>query len=188
FAFFFQAEDGIRDFHVTGVQTCALPIYEGDINHPTMTMEDRDYIIDAVNYMFPSLHITANDLESSWAGLRPLIAEDGKKPGEISRKDEIFISNSGLISMAGGKLTGYRKMAEQAVNTVTNQLKEELGIIYSNSETKHLPISGGDVGGSQGFEQFIKKKAKEGVMLGLEHEEAVKLIQKYGSNRSEERR
>src|SRR5690606_18543442 len=103
-------------------------------------------------------------------------------PGEISRKDEIFISNSGLISMAGGKLTGYRKMAEQAVNTVTNQLKEELGIIYSNSETKHLPISGGDVGGSQGFEQFIKKKAKEGVMLGLEHEEAVKLIQKYGSN------
>jgi len=156
--------------------------YEGDINHPTMTMEDRDYIIDAVNYMFPSLHITANDLESSWAGLRPLIAEDGKKPGEISRKDEIFISNSGLISMAGGKLTGYRKMAEQAVNTVTNQLKEELGIIYSNSETKHLPISGGDVGGSQGFEKFIKKKAKEGVMLGLEHEEAVKLIQKYGSN------
>ncbi|WP_042142717.1 glycerol-3-phosphate dehydrogenase/oxidase [Paucisalibacillus sp. EB02] len=156
--------------------------YNGDIAHPTMTTKDRDYIIDAINYMFPSLQITADDLESSWAGLRPLIAEDGKKPGEISRKDEIFISNSGLISMAGGKLTGYRKMAEQAVNTVTNQLKDELGILYSNSETKYLSISGGDVGGSKGFEQFKKEKAKEGVMIGLEHKEAMKLIQRYGSN------
>ncbi|MEN2768515.1 glycerol-3-phosphate dehydrogenase/oxidase [Ornithinibacillus xuwenensis] len=156
--------------------------YKGNISHPTMTREDRDYIIDSINYMFPSLHITADDVESSWAGLRPLIAEDGKKPGEISRKDEIFVSKSGLISMAGGKLTGYRKMAEQAVNTVVQQLKNEEGIIYSESDTKHLPISGGDVGGSTGFVEFQKVSVVEGMNLGMEEKEAERLVQRYGGN------
>ncbi len=64
--------------------------YKGDIKHPVMTVEDRDYIIDSVNYMFPTVEITKDDVESSWAGLRPLIQEENKKPGEISRKDEIL--------------------------------------------------------------------------------------------------
>src|SRR5699024_10507356 len=122
--------------------------YDGNVAHPTMTEADRDYLVDAINDMFPSMEMKASDVESSWAGLRPLIAEDGKNPDEISRKDEIFVSDSGLISMAGGKLTGYRKMAEQAVDTVTKQLKEDEGILYSKSETRELPISGGEVGGS----------------------------------------
>src|SRR5699024_8345814 len=112
--------------------------------------------------MFPSLHENAGDVESSCAGLRPLIAQEGKDdPDEISRKDEIFISDSGLISMAGGKLTCYRKMAEDAVDTVVKQLKEEEVILYSQSETEHLPISGGEVGGSQGFKRFKDRKVAE---------------------------
>ena len=120
---------------------------------------------------------------SSYAGLRPLIAEEGKDdPGEISRKDEIFISDSGLISMAGGKLTGYRKMAEEAIDTVVTQLKEDEGIIYSGSETEHLPISGGEVGGSKGFKKFKEQKIAEATDLGIEKETAIYLIQMYGAN------
>ncbi|MFD1848993.1 glycerol-3-phosphate dehydrogenase/oxidase [Oceanobacillus bengalensis] len=157
--------------------------YTGDISHPLLTVKDRDYILDAINYMFPEVNIKAEHVESSWAGLRPLIAEEGaNSPSEISRKDEIFISKSGLISMAGGKLTGYRKMAEQAVDTVVNKLKEEAGILYSKSDTKNLPISGGEVGGSEGFENFKQTKVKEGVALGLQEAEAMELIQKYGAN------
>ncbi|WP_339213931.1 FAD-dependent oxidoreductase [Ornithinibacillus sp. FSL M8-0202] len=156
--------------------------YKGEIAHPTMTKEDRGYILEAINYMFPSLRVKEEDVESSWAGIRPLIAEDGKKPGKISRRDEIFISKSGLISMAGGKLTGYRKMAEQAVDTVVSQLKDELGIIYSQSETKTLPISGGEVNGSKGFQQFMKGKVKQGVELGIAEEIARKLVKRYGAN------
>src|SRR5699024_10829942 len=133
--------------------------------------------------MFPSLHISADDIESSWAGVRALFSEgDADKPGEISRKDEIFISNSGLISIAGGKLTGYRKMAEDAVNTVVKQLKEEEDLLYSSSETKHLPISGGDVGGSKGFKQFKKQKLEQGVELGIPEDTTRKLIDMYGGN------
>lgn len=64
-------------------------VYKEALEHPRMTTEDRDYVIKSINYMFPELNITANDIESSWAGLRPLIHEEGKDPSEISRKDEI---------------------------------------------------------------------------------------------------
>jgi glycerol-3-phosphate dehydrogenase len=111
-----------------------------------------------------------------------LIHEDGKSPSEISRKDEIFVSNSGFISIAGGKLTGYRKMAENIVDIVAKQLHEEKGKIYPNSQTKYLPISGGDVGGSEGFETFVINKVNEGKGIGLTEEMAKKLIYRYGSN------
>ncbi|WP_337191344.1 glycerol-3-phosphate dehydrogenase/oxidase [Virgibacillus salexigens] len=186
-AVYFDTPDGRMIFaipreNITYVGTTDTS-YKGDIANPKMTVEDRDYLINAIHYMFPSLNITADHVESSWAGLRPLIAEEGTdNPSEISRKDEIFVSDSGLISMAGGKLTGYRKMAEQAVNTVTKQLQEEEGIMYSKSDTIHLPISGGEVGGSQGFKKFMERKSAEAVAEGIDESTARNLIQKYGAN------
>ncbi|MFC4557489.1 glycerol-3-phosphate dehydrogenase/oxidase [Virgibacillus kekensis] len=185
-AIYFDAPDGRMIFAIprnakTYVGTTDTS-YEGDIKHPVMTVRDRDYLLDTINYMFPSLDMRADDVESSWAGLRPLIQEEGKDPGEISRKDEIFISDSGLISMAGGKLTGYRKMAQEAVDTVTDQLKKKEGILYSDSDTEHLPISGGEVGGSDGFQRFKERKIAEAVVLGIEERHAEYLIQRYGAN------
>ena len=157
-------------------------VYNGDIAHPRMTFEDRDYVLKAIKYMFPDVNVTEDDIESSWAGLRPLIHEEGKSPSEISRKDEIFVSDSGLISIAGGKLTGYRKMAESIVDLVSKQLTDEEGLSFGSSKTKHLPISGGDVNGSEGFVKFIDEKVKEGTKLGLTEEDAKTLVQRYGSN------
>ena len=156
--------------------------YEGDIVHPTVTEEDRDYILHTIQNMFPTLKITKDHVDSSWAGLRPLIAEGGKNPSEISRKDEIFTSDSGLYSMAGGKLTGYRKMAEEVVDAITAEIEREQGIVFSKSSTLHLPISGGDVGGSEGFATFKETKQREGEALGIEAAEVEFLIQLYGSN------
>ncbi len=156
--------------------------YEGDTAHPTVTKADRDYILRTIQHMFPSLNITEEQIDSSWAGLRPLISEDGKNPSEISRKDEIFISDSGLYSMAGGKLTGYRKMAEDVIDMITAQLKDEQGIIISKVSTKHIPISGGDVEGSEGFVVFKEQKQREGESLGIATDEVAMLIQRYGSN------
>ncbi|MGD6855807.1 glycerol-3-phosphate dehydrogenase/oxidase [Bacillus infantis] len=157
-------------------------VYKGNIAHPRMTVADRDYVLGAIDFMFPDIKIAAEDVESSWSGLRPLIHEDGKSPSEISRKDEIFVSHSGFISIAGGKLTGYRKMAESIVDLVAKQLGEEDGAHYPKTATMHLPISGGDVGGSQGFKTFMTNKVDEGKELGLTEEAARKLVQRYGSN------
>jgi len=157
-------------------------VYTGDMVHPRMTKDDRKYVIQAINYMFPSLDITVDDVESSWTGLRPLIHEDGKDPSEISRKDEIWTSDSGLVTIAGGKLTGYRKMAEIVVDLLAKKFQEEEGRRFSACITKKLPISGGDVGGSKNFPAFIKEKAKEGTELGLTQTEAEKLVKRYGAN------
>ncbi|PEY19337.1 glycerol-3-phosphate dehydrogenase [Bacillus anthracis] len=156
--------------------------YDKDAAVPQMTTEDRTYIINAINYMFPSVKITEKDIESSWAGVRPLIYEEGKSASEISRKDEIWTSESGLITIAGGKLTGYRKMAEMVVDYVTNLLQKEGHSAYPKSSTKHMPISGGHVDGSKGLPVFIAKKAGEGTKYGLTTAQAEEFAKFYGSN------
>lgn len=157
-------------------------IFDKDKAHPYMTSEDRDYIMNAIHFMFPDVNITNDDVESSWAGVRPLIFEKGKDPSEISRKDEIWEAESGLITIAGGKLTGYRKMGETVVDLVAKRLKEEAKRKFPESATKHMPISGGHVGGSKNFPAFVDEKAKEAVRYGLSEEEGRKLATMYGSN------
>lgn len=92
--------------------------FDGRPDNVYASLDDARYLIDAVNHTFTGSNLTLSDIESSWAGLRPLIHEEGRSATDLSRKDEIFISQSGLISIAGGKLTGYRKMAERVVNLV----------------------------------------------------------------------
>lgn len=156
--------------------------YIGDIAHPQVNAADQQYILDALRAMFPEIELTEGDVESSWAGVRPLIYEEGKGPSEISRKDEIWQSASGLISMAGGKLTGYRKMAETVVDRIAVQLGEEGAGSFLSCATKGVPISGGRVGGSDSFNDYVLRKADEGEKRGVSWELAEIWARKYGSN------
>ncbi|EAC5861201.1 TPA: glycerol-3-phosphate dehydrogenase/oxidase [Listeria monocytogenes] len=158
-------------------------VYDEAVINPKALESDHNYVIKAINYMFPDVHITEKDIESSWAGVRPLIYEEGKDPSEISRKDEVWFSESGLITMAGGKLTGYRKMAEKLLDDVSKSLAKETGKKYKPVQTKHLPISGGDIGGSEQLEAFLSKKAKEGNnRFGWTLEEGREMAKRFGSN------
>ncbi|RBP07953.1 glycerol-3-phosphate dehydrogenase/oxidase [Rossellomorea aquimaris] len=156
--------------------------FDQEKSSPHMTSEDRDYILDAIHFMFPDVSVGKEDVESSWAGVRPLIFEKGKDPSEISRKDEIWEAESGLITIAGGKLTGYRKMGETVVDLVSKRLKEENKKKFPTSSTKHMPISGGHVGGSKNFRAFVDQKTDEAHQFGLTEEEGRKLAAMYGSN------
>ena len=156
--------------------------YNNDKTKPLTTQEDRDYLIDAINYMFPDVNVKDEDIESTWAGVRPLILEDGKDPSEISRKDEIWEGKSGLLTIAGGKLTGYRHMALEIVDLLAKRLKQEYKLTFAECKTKHTPISGGDVGGSANFESFVERKVEEGKAIGLQADVAKRLASKYGSN------
>lgn len=151
-------------------------VYNQDINRPRTSKADVEYILAATNKIFPKAKLTQADIESSWAGLRPLIHEDGKSPSELSRKDEIIISDSGLISIAGGKLTGFRLMAEKVVDIVARTL-----VLKKNAcLTANYRLSGGkfeseeDVTNS--FNQ-LKAIGKEYNTVRLET-----LFQRYGSN------
>ncbi len=115
--------------------------YNGNLNRVVATQQDAQYLLEATNTMFPSLKLTQEDIESNWAGLRPLIHEEGKDPSELSRKDEIFESKTGLISIAGGKLTGYRKMAQRAIDRVLQGLPEKKKQHLVKSFTKKIALT-----------------------------------------------
>ncbi|MEK3887853.1 glycerol-3-phosphate dehydrogenase/oxidase [Bacillus sp. FSL K6-3431] len=185
-AIYFDAPDGRMLFAIpragkTYVGTTDT-FYDKDTANPKMLDEDRTYILDAIHFMFPDVHVTEDDIESGWAGVRPLIYEQGKDPSEISRKDEIWESDSGLITIAGGKLTGYRQMAESVVNLVSKLLQESDNRTFKACQTKSYPISGGEVDGSKGFVAFIKSKEKEAISYGFTQEEGQYLVRLYGSN------
>ena len=114
--------------------------YSGNLERVVATMADANYLLDAVNNMFPKVNLTALDIESYWAGLRPLIHEEEKDPSELSRKDEIFISESGLISIAGGKLTGYRKMAQRVIDAVLKTMSKKSRDLVKASSTKTIAL------------------------------------------------
>ncbi|MFB4213691.1 glycerol-3-phosphate dehydrogenase/oxidase [Shouchella sp. JSM 1781072] len=158
--------------------------FKDDVTEPGVTIDDVNYILKATNHLFPGYHLTKTDVESSWSGIRPLIHEDGKDPSEISRKDEIFHSKSGLMTIAGGKLTGYRKMADTIVSIAADEIAKETGKSYPSCKTKELALSGGDVGGSAKYEAFKEKAIADGKNKGLSHEDAKEIAERYGSNAS----
>ncbi|SDE17788.1 homodimeric glycerol 3-phosphate dehydrogenase (quinone) [Bhargavaea beijingensis] len=153
--------------------------YDGDPEDVAATDEDVEYLLNAANGMFPGLLLSRADVESTWAGVRPLIHEEGKDPSEISRKDEIWESESGLLTMAGGKLTGYRKMAEDAVDRIVRRSKNRA---YGPCVTKALRLSGGEFGDPGELDAFIEGKAKEAELYGLTRKEGREIAAFYGTN------
>lgn len=168
---------------ITYVGTTDTSYYE-EINRPRTSAEDVEYVLAATNAMFPGLDLKLEDVISSWAGLRPLIHEDGKSPSELSRKDEIFYSKTGLISIAGGKLTGYRKMAERTVDAMIaamGNVGDKPSTIQA-CKTEHIRISGGDFDSQKALETFIVKRIGECTQIGLDKQMVIDLVHKYGSN------
>jgi glycerol-3-phosphate dehydrogenase len=98
-------------------------LFDRAVLNPGVTREDVDYLLDAANRVFAGPPLAPGDVVGSWAGLRPLLHEDGKAPSEISRRDEVLVDEAtGLVSIAGGKLTAYRTMAERVVDLVVVRL------------------------------------------------------------------
>jgi glycerol-3-phosphate dehydrogenase len=164
--------------HITYLGTTDTP-FAGDFQHPEVTKADADYLLEQINQMFPSVNLKLPDVVSSWAGIRPLLYEEGKKPSEISRKDEIFVSTSGLITVAGGKLTGYRYLAEKVVDKA---LKLHFPNKIKPSVTRKLKLCGGNFKGAAEIKVFEKALQNKAMEQGFSPETIPFLIQKYGTN------
>ncbi len=152
--------------------------YEGDKDSIEVSEGDTDYLLTAVNRTFPSVELEMKDVLSSWAGIRPLIYEDGKSASEISRKDEIFTAPNGLVSIAGGKLTGYRKMAERVVDLVV----EKLGTKSESCKTREIPLTPDPLGNTEKVNQFRDKLASWVEAKHLPPIYVDYLLQNYGTN------
>lgn len=154
--------------------------YTEDKNKIFSSNDEIDYLIKTLQALFPQLSINVSDIISTWVGVRPLIKEPGKDSTEVSRKDEIFISPSGLISIAGGKLTGFRKMAEKVVNLlVKSHFQDKIGIKRS-SGTKNTLLDGNSFNSASEFNSYLVRLKEQFSHLGLEPESASIFMKRYG--------
>jgi glycerol-3-phosphate dehydrogenase len=186
-AIYFDVDDGRMIFaiprgRVTYVGTTDTSYYE-DPDSVVATREDALYLLNAVNATFPTVGLELADIESSWAGLRPLIHEEGKSTTELSRKDEIFESPSDLISIAGGKLTGYRKMAERVVNLVIK--KHFPANSFKKCYTDKIKLTGSDFRNVRDVARYEEEVAKSLSAYGLPRLTARYLIENYGRQTNE---
>jgi glycerol-3-phosphate dehydrogenase len=95
--------------------------YEGSVEHVPPSDEDVAYLLEAVNDFFGT-ELGAGQLTGAYAGVRPLISTgDPKKSVDISRKAELYETSSGLVTITGGKLTTWRRMAKMAVDRIVER-------------------------------------------------------------------
>ncbi|MDE0535553.1 glycerol-3-phosphate dehydrogenase/oxidase [Tenacibaculum sp. L6] len=154
--------------------------YQQDKDSVETSMVDALYLIEAVNNMFPDIHLTIDDIQSSWAGLRPLIHEEGKSASELSRKDEIFVSDTKLISIAGGKLTGYRKMAERIVDIVAKKMKRRFEVDFDPIQTEEIVLAGGPFQNYKSVKLYGNQIYKRIKPFGFTEKDANYLVHNYG--------
>lgn len=207
--------------------------YDGDLAKPKVSLHDVDYLLDVVNRRFPTANLTINDIEASWAGLRPLISgnsgsdyngghngsisnesfdelallfkeyhegrvpraevekgirdanrnnsESVNDPSAVSRGSDLSRSVSGLFTLAGGKITDYRKMAEGAMRVIIEDLNARYGQNFELIQSETYQVSGGHFDNTK-VEESIALFAKRYEERGFNQTDARYLAELYGSN------
>ena len=107
---------------------------------PEVKRSDVDYLFATTNAYFPGSLLMLEDIVSVWSGVRPLVGSTDQKATEISRKDEMWYGDLGVLSVGGGKLSAYRAMAERIVD----KLVTDNGFSATTCQTSERPLPGGD--------------------------------------------
>ncbi len=126
--------------------------YDGDIAHVQPSGEDIEYLLDAVNSFF-GVELALGDVSGAYAGVRPLISTgDPRKSVDISRKAELYETSSGLLTITGGKLTTWRRMAKQVVDRMVEREGREAPCRTAEIPLG-MPASEGDLQSAAGLSQ-----------------------------------
>ncbi len=139
--------------------------------HPAATSTDIDYLLEQVNEVLLT-PLTRDDIQGVYAGLRPLLAGESEETSQLSREHAVARPQPGLVSIAGGKYTTYRVMAEDAVDAA----REDLPPGVPDSVTEHIPLVG-----AEGYQALVNQLDT----LSRRHEMPVwritHLLDRYGS-------
>ncbi|MEB3330479.1 MAG: glycerol-3-phosphate dehydrogenase/oxidase [Candidatus Sericytochromatia bacterium] len=146
-----------------------------------VSREETRYILDAANATF-GVQLTPADVVSSFAGWRPLVAPPtaGLSASAVSREHEIFETPSGLLAVAGGKLTSYRTMARQAVDRAVKRLEPARRAALAPTNIERSPVSGSELAGCS-LEAWVEAAAADGA-APLAPAAVRTLSRRYGSN------
>ncbi|MFV0459965.1 MAG: glycerol-3-phosphate dehydrogenase/oxidase [Actinomycetales bacterium] len=150
--------------------------YHGDLTHPVASAADIDYVLDKANAIIAE-PLTRDDVIGTWAGLRPLLQPgtkgDDSKSSKVSREHTVTEVTPGLVSIAGGKLTTYRVMAEDAVDFAIGRARaKELP-----SETATTPLVG-----AVGYHAYARQADRIAATHGWDDFLVAHLLHRYGSS------
>lgn len=99
--------------------------YKGRASQVAASGDDVDYLLRSCDFFFPETKLTRDDIIATWAGLRPLISEGEGDASSVSREHQVVVEPEGLITIAGGKLTTYRRMSAEVVDHCVEFLKSQ---------------------------------------------------------------
>jgi glycerol-3-phosphate dehydrogenase len=166
----------IRQGPVTYMGTTDTTYDPGYEVWPEITREDVDYVLAPTHRDLTVDPIGRGEIVGAWAGLRPLIAEPGKPPQEISRRDEVLVGPASVVTVAGGKLTGYRPMARETLERAARVGSLDL----APRPASEPPLPGGDFDGALApLEEALVREA------GVTPACAARIVRLYGTEARE---
>lgn len=145
--------------------------WELDLAHPAASRTDIDYLLGQVNQWLRS-PLTHDDIEGVYAGLRPLLHGESEHSSELSREHAVSQSVPGLITVAGGKYTTYRVMAEDTIDVVARGLDA----VVPPSCTDEVPLVG-----AEGFEAYWNRRHRLAKESGVHVARVERMLKRYGS-------
>jgi glycerol-3-phosphate dehydrogenase len=145
--------------------------WELDLSHPAASATDIQYLLDRVNRVLRT-PLTHEDVEGVFAGLRPLLSGESAATSKLSREHAVAQTASGLITIAGGKYTTYRVMAEDAVDMAARSLPQRVPA----SVTDRTPLLG-----AHGFHALWNRRNRLADEVGLHVSRIEHLLRRYGS-------
>jgi len=151
--------------------------YAGPIDDPQCNEDDVEYLLRALNGSITET-VTTDDILGTWAGLRPLVAdpEASGRTADLSRRHKVRRSDSGVVTITGGKLTTYREMAADTIDEVLSHVlgADRVTKLRRRSKTKHLKLQG-----ANGYEELMEAAD---VLSPLGGDEVRRLANRYGSD------
>ena len=151
--------------------------YDGPVDDPVCTDEDAEYLLRALNAAIVE-PVTADDITGTWAGLRPLVADPNAsgRTADLSRRHRVDRSESGVVTISGGKLTTYRKMAADTVDVLVEEVlgRDLLWRLRHRCRTARLPLHG-----ANGYEEIV---ADADSLSPLGGDVVRRLADRYGSD------
>ena len=166
----------IRQGEVTYIGTTDTTYEPGHEVWPEIKREDVDYLLAPTHRDLTIDPIRPDEIVGAWAGLRPLIAEPGKPPQEISRRNEVLVGPAGVVTLAGGKLTGYRPMARGTVEKAA----EVCSLALAPPPASEPPLPGGDFDGALApLEDSLVRES------GIPPKCAARMVRLYGTEARE---
>ncbi len=144
--------------------------YDGALDGLSLTREDLDYVLDASNAVFKH-DLVEEDVLGAWAGVRPLIRQVGSESmSDISRRHTLVEGSGGLLTITGGKLTTYRRMAKDVVDRIVDRDDRK-----ARCRTDEIPLSG-----TRPMAELVAETTESAAFLGLSEEVAASLVRQCG--------